>query len=378
MNRRQFTRVIGLAGLSLAAKGYFPRLPRLTGGGNSAKLKQWVWIGTDTGTSTDEWKRRFAVMRDAGIGAILPEIYNSRQAFYQSRHLPVGQPWLEQILPLAKEAGLEVHAWMWTMPCNVDDVVEKHPEWFVVNRVGESSVVKPAYVKYYKFLCPSRPEVWEFVKETVSELSQIDGLAGVHLDYIRYPDVILPPGLQPRYHIVQDREYPQFDYCYCDVCRESFRREAGIDPMKLEDPSSNRAWKQFRYDKITHIVNDILIPVAHKHKKLMTAAVFPNWKDVRQEWSHWNLDGAMPMLYAGFYNEGIPWIGEKTKAEVQSQRNGAPIYSGLAVAQMSPEELAKAVGLSRTAGGSGAALFAGEMMTDEKWKSFKIAVQAEK
>jgi uncharacterized lipoprotein YddW (UPF0748 family) len=374
VNRREFARVIGLAGLSIAAKNYIPDI-RIKGGNDSAgKRKEWTWIANDPDRSDDDWKREFAVMRDAGIDAILPEIYNSREAFYKSRHLPAGQPWLEQILPLAKEAGLEVHAWMWTMPCNVGDIVDKHPEWFVVNRLGESSTVKPAYVGYYKFLCPSRPEVWEFLKETVSELSEIDGLAGIHLDYVRYPDVILPAGLQPRYHIVQDKEYPQYDYCYCDLCRENFRKETGLDPLKLSDPSGNEAWKQFRYDRITHIVNDVLLPVAHGRKKLMTAAVFPNWENVRQEWSQWKLDGFLPMLYARFYNAGVDWIAQKTKEEVKSQRYGAPVYSGLSVGQLSPAELAEAVRLSGEAGGSGVSLFAAQAMNDVKWSSFKTAV----
>ncbi len=376
MNRREFARTVGLAGIGFAAKGIFPKIGLPSVGGEARKLKQWVWIGTDTGAPPDEWKKRFAVMKDAGIDAILPEIYNSRQAFYGSSHLPVGQPWLETILPLAKEAGLEVHTWMWTMPCNVDDVVDKHPEWFVVNRLGESSIQKPAYVPYYKFLCPSRSEVWEFVRETVSELSAIGELDGVHLDYVRYPDVILPIGLQPRYHIVQDREYPQYDYCYCDVCRADSKKEAGIDPLKIAEPSENTAWKQFRYNRITHIVNDVLIPEAHKHKKLMTAAVFPNWKDVRQEWSQWKLDGALPMLYARFYNEGVDWIGKMTKEEVKSQRYGALVYSGLSVGQLSADEIAEAVHVSRASGGSGVSLFSAQSMTDAKWSSFRKAVES--
>ena len=38
-------------------------------------------------------------------------------------------------------------------------------------------------------------------------------LTGIRLDYIRQLDVILASGLQPSYGIVQDREYPEYDYC---------------------------------------------------------------------------------------------------------------------------------------------------------------------
>lgn len=41
-------------------------------------------------------------------------------------------------------------------------------------------------------------------------------------DMIRYPDVILAEGLWAKYGLHMDREYPRFDYCYCDNCVEGF------------------------------------------------------------------------------------------------------------------------------------------------------------
>jgi carboxypeptidase C (cathepsin A) len=38
------------------------------------------------------------------------------------------------------------------------DVIRDHPDWYNVNAKGESAVDKPAYVDYYKFLDPARPE----------------------------------------------------------------------------------------------------------------------------------------------------------------------------------------------------------------------------
>lgn len=376
MNKREFIRVLGLAGLGVAMKGVTPTVHSIFTTKRERKRKQWAWLTTDTQPSTGEWESRFAAIREAGVDAILPEIYNSRRAFYGSKHLPVAEPWLEKILPLAKAEGMEVHAWMWSMPCNVEEVIKQHPEWYVVNRLGESAAVKPAYVNYYRFLCPSRPEVWEFVQETVTELSQYDELDGIHLDYIRYPDVILPVALQPRYGLKQDREYPQFDYCYCDVCRRDFQKETGTDPLKLDDPGTNKAWSKFRYDRITHIVNDILLPVGHEHKKLVTAAVFPNWENVRQQWFAWKLDAALPMLYARFYNEGIDWVEEQTRREVELLSDSVPLYSGLSVTQLDPEDLSKAVKASYKGGASGVSLFSAQAMTAGQWQSFSKAIKS--
>ncbi len=375
MDRRRFLTVVGTGAVGLAAGRLIPTFDRLFAGALPLKPKYWAWVTRQFNPSLDGWKRHFALMRESGVNAILPEIYDSRHAFFESGHLPVSEDRLAKILPLAKAEGLEVHAWMWSMPCNVEEVVKDHPEWFVVNRKGESATEKPAYVPYYKFLCPSQPGAQEFVRTTVKELSQIDGLAGVHFDYIRFPDVILPIGLQPKYGIVQDREYPEYDYCYCAVCRRDFEQETGTDPLKLADPAASDAWRQFRYARVTHLVNDILIPVVHEHKKLATAAVFPNWENVRQQWSTWHLDAALPMLYHRFYNKEIDWIGEQTKQQVERMQNRAPIYSGIFASHFNSDEMPQAVETALKAGASGVALFASPLMREEQWAAFAKATK---
>ena len=96
----------------------------LLAGHRQQRRKNWTWVTTDVGPSTDEWKKRFALMRQSGIDAILPEIFNGYKAYYGSKHLPLGEAWLEKLLPLAKAEGLEVHAWIWTMPCMVAEVCQ--------------------------------------------------------------------------------------------------------------------------------------------------------------------------------------------------------------------------------------------------------------
>ena len=338
------------------------------------RRKNWTWITTDLKTTDDEWKRKFAQWRESGVDAVLPEVFGSRAAFHASTHLPVAGEWLERILPIAKSEGLEVHAWMWTMPCNIEDVQKNHPDWFNVSRNGVSSLEKPPYVPYYKFLCPSRPDVHEFLQKRVSELAQYDELDGIHLDYIRHPDVILAAELQPRYGIVQDREYPEYDYCYCEVCRRDFKQKSGIDPLELEDPSAWEEWRQFRYDLITNIVNTKLVPIGRKHNKAMTAAVFPNWEHVRQEWRAWNLDGVLPMLYHSFYGEDITWIGEQVERGIGSLKKRIPLYSGLFVPRLTPDDLSGAISASFRGGASGISLFSAGAMSDEHWERFREAV----
>lgn len=380
MNRREFVKKLALGSAFLAAQKYLSPLERAyaSAGIDSLRregMKNWAWVSTDTKPSIDEWKRRFELWHESGVDSVLLEIYNSTNAFYKSSHLPVKEAWLERLLPLAKAEGLEVHSWMWTMPCNIENIVKKHPEWYVVNRKGESASDKPAYVHYYKFMCPSRPEVQEFIRSTVSELAGYEQLDGIHLDYIRFPDVILAEALQPKYHIVQDKEYPEYDYCYCEVCRNDFLKETGIDIRKLEDPASNSQWRQFRYNRINNLVNNVIVPAAHSKNKAVTAAVFPNWEMVRQQWPAWNVDGVLPMIYHGFYNKGIEWIKEQTLKGTKSLGGRFPLYSGLFIPQLNPEELAKAIEYSMEGGAKGVSLFAAQSMSLKHWEVFKKVVK---
>ena len=72
-------------------------------------------------------------------------------------------------------------------------------------------------MKYYKFLCPQKPEVRSFIAKQVHVLAAIIDLDGIHLDYVHLPDIILAEDLQPNYDIIQDQEYPEYDYCLCDT-----------------------------------------------------------------------------------------------------------------------------------------------------------------
>jgi uncharacterized lipoprotein YddW (UPF0748 family) len=338
-------------------------------------LKHWVWIPTNLRRTADEWKQRFALMRASGVRAILPEVYAGREAYFQSARLPLKTDWLGTILPLARAEDLEVHAWMWCMPCMIPDMVSKHPDWYNVNANGESASDKPAYVPYYKFMDPGRPEVREFVQETLKELASIPELTGVHLDYIRHPDAILPTGLWKKYNIVQDRVYPPYDYGYTDYERARFREKYGADPMKLKPGQLEKEWLQFRLDMVTGLVNDYLVPTAHAKRKMITAAVFPGPSlartMVRQDWGKWKLDAFLPMLYNTFYEAGPEWVGRYTREGVASVKK--PVYSGVFAGGMDDAALSNVMDAALSAGASGISIFSDGAMTETKWKALKSA-----
>jgi uncharacterized lipoprotein YddW (UPF0748 family) len=338
-----------------------------------AGLKNWVWIPINTRRSGDEWKRSFALMRESGIQAIVPEIYDGRNAYFASQRLPVRTDLLGTILPLARAEGLEVHAWMWAMPCMIESILKEHPDWYNVNAKGESAADKPAYVSYYKFLDPGRPEVREWVQGTVKELAGIAELTGIHLDYIRHPDAILPSGLWKKYGIVQDKVYPQYDYGYSEYERKLFKKARGSDPIEIPDPTHHQGWMQFRLNMVTDLVNKYLVPAARAKGKMITAAVFPGpslaREMVRQDWGRWKLDAFLPMLYHVFYEKGADWVRQETREAVSTVKQ--PIYSGLYIQGMQEAAFVETVNQALEGGASGVSLFAADGMNEAKWQALR-------
>lgn len=342
MDKRSFLKICGVAGIGLSLGAVSCKLTA------SAKYnweRNWMWLHSDPKKSEQEWREILSELREAGISGIL---IGGEISMY------------EKIIPLAQEYSIDVHAWMWTLNRPGDEEAKKHPDWYAVSRNGDSSLDVRPYVDYYQWLCPSKEEVWQHIAKQISELSSIDRLKGIHLDYVRYPDVILPKALQPKYGLVQDREYPEFDFCYCETCRDTFLEESGIDMYELEDPTQSTEWRQYRYDSVSRLVNR-LVKVAHENDKLISAAVFP-YPDLarficRQSWDDWNLDAFFPMVYQNFYDEDMEWIKTSTQKGVNDLEGRASLVTGLFLPGIPDGEFPVAVENSFKGGAEGVALF---------------------
>ncbi|MDR2811059.1 MAG: family 10 glycosylhydrolase [Tannerellaceae bacterium] len=239
-----------------------------------------------------------------------------------------------QAIPIAHKYGIEVYAWLWTMNLEHgrDSLVKAHPQWLSVNRNGESLANHKAYVDYYKFLCPALPEVRDYIRDKVKAYCEVEGLNGIAIDYHRLVDVVLPTTLWPRYGIVQDREYPEWDYGYHPAMIQKFREMHGYDPREQEDPSADQKWLQFRCDQVTEVANEIA-GVVHAYGKKMAASPFPtpamSRQMVRQDWGKWNLDIVFPMAYHNFYTGDVSFIADCTIDNVKTKNPSTTLYCGM-------------------------------------------------
>ena len=104
--------------------------------------------------------------------------------------------------------------------------------------------------------------------------------------------------------------------------------------------------------------------IAHKKNKVITAAVFPTpevaRRNVRQDWTNWNLDGICPMIYHGFYNEQISWIGDAVKEGTHFLAGKFPLYAGLYLPNFkNDDEIRQGIQVALKNGAHGVSFFGG-------------------
>ncbi|MCX6229299.1 MAG: family 10 glycosylhydrolase [Bacteroidia bacterium] len=305
------------------------------------------------GSGSDETQlARMKVLAAAGVTDLLPGGDAKR---------------LAQLIKLADQCGIRIHAWHWMMNVGGSKECREHPDWYSVNRLGQSCRDFHPYVDYYNFLSPFSPGAREYIKNGVREIAKVKGLASVHFDYIRYVDVLLGAELQTHYKhnggpLVQDRLMAEYDFDYHPLARKAFKEQFGTDPMELPDKEENAAWKQFRMNAITSLVEEC-VQICHEEGTRASAAVFPfpqlAREYVKQDWAHWSLDTFFPMVYKKDHQGNLNWVGFATQEGVREMKKGQDLFTGLSVDNYGDnmEEFEEAIKQAHDHGARGVAFY---------------------
>jgi hypothetical protein len=355
-HRRNFLKGSVLAGLSAAVLPLAAKAAVLAPAAQK-KFKHWVWTNPNLKDTPAELALRYRKYYEAGIRGIFFE--HESELHFRA----------------AKAQKLEAHHWIWTMNRGEKSLLAKHPEWYAKNRKGISCADQPPYVDYYRWLCPSREEVRHYLEGVYEAALKKDYVDGIHLDYVRFCDVILPVNLWADYKLVQTSEAPDFDYCYCEVCQAKYKKTTGMTLSEIEYPEASPSWRAFRYQQVNEVVQR-LGNLAAKYKKPMTAAVFPTpdiaHRNVKQDWVNWKINGVCPMIYHGFYKENVSWIGTAVAEGVKALQGKFPLYAGLYLPDFkNDEELGQGISNALVNGAEGVSLF-GEV-TDASLAALKKA-----
>jgi len=310
-------------------------------------MRKSAWISLPRIYETIGYEKALKELSDMGLNEVYPIVSEGGGPLFPSKARPQterykGKDLVSDFVKEAKKHDIKVHAWIVSMNFPNKTFMEQHPDWYVINKNGESCIDNPPYINHYRWLCPSREETKENLKDLFLEVAEKFDIDGLHFDYIRLPDIILPSGLRSRYPGVpkEDIILPKYDFCYCENCRRLFKEEYGVDPINLKyfEPMYGK-WYRWRAEKIKNIVKYVYKNVKSYDSSIeVSAAVFATpklaYEYVFQDWTEWGIDLYNPMIYHKYYSQPTEWIGTATREAVLK---GVNVSSGILIGFMKDE-----------------------------------------
>ena len=200
---------------------------------------------------------------------------------------------LQECLNACTPLGIDVHAWvvLWkTGKCPVED-----QNRFELN--GRLQISSDGVVQ--NWLCPTDPQNVIAMAQLCLKLAAEYPVTGIHLDYIRFSSNRV---------------------CFCDGCRERFRRDVGI--RSVDWPSDcvsggrlHDNFMQWRADMVTDAVQAVRDSLSRINRVvLLSVAGTPREQEMRyfsQEWDVWLRSGivdfVVPMNYTESDSEFVFW-----------------------------------------------------------------------
>jgi uncharacterized lipoprotein YddW (UPF0748 family) len=307
----------------------FPETPAKPAAPSPAAPRLALWIPCEGSVRVlDDPARIEALLADArtlGATDLFVQVYRGGRAWFQSSIADAapyratrertGVDPLAQLLAEAQAAGLRVHAWMNALSLSTNReaalLARLGPEALMVDRKGRSVLTYPELDfpqpdrSWYRmgtpqvWLDPAVPAVGETLAAIVGELvARYPTLDGVHLDYIRHPDVLpFVPG---------SRFGVGMDFGYGEASRERFRRETGlVAPIGHSLANANR-WDDWRRERVTEVVLRVASSARGAKPDIEVSAAVWAYADrgylaLFQDWRGWLdeglLDFAVPMAY---------------------------------------------------------------------------------
>ncbi len=302
-------------------------LPAPEAPGSAPRLGLWV-LAEGSQRVLEHPERVPALLATAeALGAtdLFVQVYRGGRAWFRSERADAapfesalaksGEDPLAQLLERAHAADLRVHAWVNVLSLsgnrNAPLLATLGRDAALVDRRGRSVLdypelqVPPPDGAYYKlgtpavWLDPAAPGLSDHLAALFSELlARYPELDGLHLDYIRYPDVLpFTPG--SRFGI-------GLDFGYGEPTRARFLAETGLEAPFLDSTANAGRWDDWRREQVQKLVSQIRGAARAVSPALELSAAVWTYADraylaLGQDWRGWLADGllefAVPMAY---------------------------------------------------------------------------------
>lgn len=268
----------------------------------------WVHLFDDSLKSSAGIQRVVDEAATAGVNTLIVQVVRRHDAYHRSSVLPrtpdprlqSGLDVLDEVLRHARPRGIDVHAWIVVAPTYHGAYSSlTHPPGWVYREHGPKAPEADRWVTrsrdgaWGEYLDLGLPEVSDHVVRVAREIAANYPVAGVHLDYARYP------GPEWGYH-------PR--------AMERFRAETGrTDTPGIRDEQ----WSAWRRAQATDLVRRVTRAVHGARSGTVVSAATIAWgdgptsaaefrssrtyRDVFQDWPAWAADGSVDHVYPMLY-----------------------------------------------------------------------------
>lgn len=309
-----------------------------------------------------------------GFNALFVQVRGRGDAFYDSQRAPrspllAGQPAtfdpLGRLIERAAARRIEVHGWInvlfsqdFPFAIPPGHVLAEHPDWVMVPRglawTSAQAAPKslPALVRQAArgrpdieglYVSPSAPGLPEYLEGVVRELVRGYPLAGLHLDFIRYPNA---------------------DYDWSRHAFSGFQRLTGRT-SPAQDP---RAFAAYQRDTLTSLAERLSRVAREERQGLqISAAVVPDEAMAVnhrfQDWPEWLARGVLDAVCPMAYTEN-PRV---FRAQVERARALAgptrAVWAGVGAYRMRLPGIVEKIQVARATGASGVILFSQDSLS---------------
>ncbi|USR92902.1 family 10 glycosylhydrolase [Phormidium yuhuli AB48] len=309
----------------------------------------------------------------AGINTVFFETLNAGYTIYPSQvtgqQNPLTEGWdpLQAAIELARERGMELHAWVWAFavgnephnrllgqsPSFLGPILNENPQWANIDHRGEIRHRGSRKT----FLDPANLEARWYLIRIIDEIILNYDVDGVQLDYIRYP--------------FQDPSAER-SYGYGEAGRSRFKDMTGVDPTTISPRQVElwQRWTDFRVSQVTEFVGEVHQLLQRRNPELiLSAAVFPQSRHdrihkIQQDWETWIeqgiIDVIVPMTYAADTNR----LGRIMTPMLSNLPQGALMVPSVKLHDLEDIVAVDQMQMIRDLPTSGYALFAAERLFD--------------
>jgi len=255
-----------------------------------------LWIHT---YSAFDWDTEMKKLADAGFNCVFARVSRGVSSIYPSQFLARDdwaqdqpQDELQKAIAAAHRNGLEFHAWRVCFNSNGAAKQKGAAKTLYDRMEKDDRLVRGLDGKQSPFLNPADPRNQQLELNALREITQKYDVDGIHLDYIRYPDV------------------PHFDFDYGAVSRAEFekfsKRKVANWPEDVYSGAQKWDYENWERNNINNLVRQVYAQTKKLKPRVQVSAAV--WRDhrsnrafIKQDWVLWAkngwLDFAVPMDY---------------------------------------------------------------------------------